>query len=89
MFIEVISGENSRMKLRAIIGFTFREGLARKTIIGFAAISTLFLLLVQIRCGHCSFRTPSRSGPRAPQQQVRLSGSQHGDQFVGQMQASG
>ena len=33
------------MKLWAIIEFTFREGLARKTIIGFAAISTFFLLI--------------------------------------------
>ncbi len=33
------------MKLWAIIEYTFREGLARKTIIGFAVISTLFLLL--------------------------------------------
>ncbi len=33
------------MKLWAIIGFTFREGLARKTIISFAAISTFFLLI--------------------------------------------
>ncbi|MFA6235388.1 MAG: ABC transporter permease subunit [Bacteroidota bacterium] len=33
------------MKLWAIIEFTFREGLARKTIIGFAVISTFFLLL--------------------------------------------
>ncbi len=33
------------MKLWAIIEYTFREGLARKTIIGFAVISTFFLLL--------------------------------------------
>lgn len=33
------------MKLWALIEFTFREGLARKTIIGFAAISTFFLLI--------------------------------------------
>ncbi|MBE0643372.1 MAG: ABC transporter permease subunit [Bacteroidetes bacterium] len=33
------------MKLLALIEFTFREGLARKTIIGFAVISTFFLLL--------------------------------------------
>ena len=33
------------MKLWAIITYTFREGLARKTIIGFAAISTFFLLI--------------------------------------------
>lgn len=33
------------MKLWAIITYTFREGLARKTIIGFAAISTFFLLV--------------------------------------------
>lgn len=33
------------MKLLAIIEYTFREGLARKTIIGFFVISTFFLLL--------------------------------------------
>ncbi len=33
------------MKLQAIIAYTFREGLARKTIITFAAISTFFLLI--------------------------------------------
>lgn len=33
------------MKLWAIIEYTFREGLARKTIIGFAVISTFFLLV--------------------------------------------
>lgn len=33
------------MKLRAIIEHTFREGLARKTIIGFFIISSFFLLL--------------------------------------------
>jgi ABC-type transport system involved in multi-copper enzyme maturation permease subunit len=33
------------MKLWAIIEYTFREGLARKTIIGFALISTFFLLI--------------------------------------------
>ncbi|MFU8840599.1 MAG: lysylphosphatidylglycerol synthase transmembrane domain-containing protein [Nitriliruptoraceae bacterium] len=33
------------MKLWAIIQYTFREGIARKTIIGFAIISTFFLLL--------------------------------------------
>ncbi len=33
------------MKLQAIIAYTFREGLARKTIIAFAAISTFFLLI--------------------------------------------
>ncbi|MBR9977280.1 MAG: ABC transporter permease subunit [Bacteroidetes bacterium] len=36
------------MKLWAIIEYTFREGLARKTIIGFAIISTFFLLLAII-----------------------------------------
>ncbi len=33
------------MKLMALIEFTFREGLARKTIIGFAVISTFFLVI--------------------------------------------
>jgi ABC-type transport system involved in multi-copper enzyme maturation permease subunit len=36
------------MKLWAIIEYTFREGIARKTIIGFAIISTFFLLLAVI-----------------------------------------
>jgi ABC-type transport system involved in multi-copper enzyme maturation permease subunit len=36
------------MKIWAIIAFTFREGLARKTIIGFAAISTLFLFIAML-----------------------------------------
>jgi len=36
------------MKLWAIITFTFREGLARKTIIAFAAISTFFLIIATL-----------------------------------------
>jgi len=36
------------MKLLAIIEYTFREGLARKTIIGFFVISSFFLLLALI-----------------------------------------
>jgi ABC-type transport system involved in multi-copper enzyme maturation permease subunit len=70
------------MKLRAIIEFTFREGLARKTIIAFATISTL-ALLVQILLVLLVPDTVE-VGAAGATQQVRLTGSQ---ETIGQIQA--
>ncbi len=70
------------MKLRAIIGYTFREGLARKTIIGFAAISTFFLL---IGVAVAIFAPDTiNMGPKGQQQAVNFSNTH---QIVGQLQA--
>jgi ABC-2 type transport system permease protein len=70
------------MKLRAIIGFTFREGLARKTIIAFATISTL-ALLAQVLLALLMPGTINVGGEGAAQQ-VNITGSQ---EVIGQLQA--